>query len=270
MTFKDMNPYDIYEMALERPAINYFICYTFNNHQTYEKGWAIGERGKVDIAVLLRKTKLIQVLYDPHVNPMDYAVALSQLLSETDWLKAVVTKPVMEAITSASKVSEISKGAIIAACDVSEYKAGITKSDGLKDRRMRDDEAYTLKALDEHGIACVLPLYTEVFKGFASLAYMKEKLASGRGRALGLFRGEELISVAQTDYETETSAIIVGVATRKAYQGKGLGRYCFESLCEALVSEGKSLYLQFDDPIAGNLYESVGFQAIEHIYTLMK
>ena len=260
MTFKDINPYDIYEMARERPAINYFICYTFNNHQTYEKGWTIGERGKVDIAVLLRKTKLIQVLYDPHVNPMDYAEALSQLLSETDWLKAVVTKPVMEAITSASKVSEISKGAIIAACDVGEFKG----------RAVRGHEAYTLRALDEHSIACVLPLYTEVFKGFASLAYMREKLANGRGRALGLFKGEELISVAQTDYESETSAIIVGVATRKAYQGKGLGRYCFESLCEALVSEGKRLYLQYDDPIAGNLYESVGFKMVEHIYTLTK
>ena len=259
MKFNEINPYDIYDMALERPAINYFICYTLNNRQTYEKAWAIGDKGKFEIVVLLRKTKLIQVLYDPGINPMDYAEALSQLLSEVDWSQAVVTKPVMEAITSASKVSEISKGAIIAACEVRDFKA----------KRLGMD-TYALKVLDDRDIECVLPLYTEVFKGFASLAYMREKLASGRGRALGLFKGEELISVAQTDYESETSAIIVGVATGKAHQGKGLGRYCFESLCQSLISEGKRLYLQYDDPIAGNLYESVGFKAVEQIYKIIK
>lgn len=259
MKFNEITPYDIYDMALERPAINYFICYTFNNRQTYEKAWAIGEKGKFEIVVLLRKTKLIQVMYEPSVNPMVYTAALSQLLSETDWVQAVVTKPVMEAITSATKVSEISKGAIIAACEVSDFKA-----------KRFDVDAYSLKTLNERDIECVLPLYTEVFKGFASLAYMKEKLATGRGRALGLFKGGVLISVAQTDYETDEEAVIVGVATSKAHQGKGLGRYCFESLCQSLISEGKRLYLQYDDPIAGNLYESVGFKAVEQIYKIIK
>jgi predicted GNAT family acetyltransferase len=74
-----------------------------------------------------------------------------------------------------------------------------------------------------------------------------------------------MVSVAQTDFENSDFALIVGVATDPKHQGKGYGRSLMESLCKALADEGKTLYLQYDSPVAGSLYESMGFETVEQI-----
>ena len=112
----------------------------------------------------------------------------------------------------------------------------------------------------------ILKIYQSVFDSFAAGPYMAEKLAQGRGRAFGIKHEDELIAVAQSDYESDQFALIVGVATLKEYQGKSIGRACFQFLCSELVKEGKTLHLQYDSPIAGELYKSTGFINYERVF----
>ncbi|MDF2841107.1 MAG: putative acetyltransferase, partial [Clostridia bacterium] len=60
-------------------------------------------------------------------------------------------------------------------------------------------------------------------------------------------------------------AIIVGVGTAAAFQGKGLATKCLKVLCSQLLREGKDLYLQYDNMNAGRIYEKLGFQPIDMI-----
>jgi predicted GNAT family acetyltransferase len=120
--------------------------------------------------------------------------------------------------------------------------------------------------LNDNHLPEVVSLYQLVFKSFASQAYMEEKLAVKRGRAVGLFMDHQLVAVAQSDYEDKGKAVVVGVATHPDYQGMGYGRACLEALVDQLLSAQMTLYLQYDSPTAGKLYESMGFKPFDRVY----
>ncbi|HAS74313.1 MAG TPA: hypothetical protein DCS67_09235, partial [Clostridiales bacterium UBA8960] len=130
----------------------------------------------------------------------------------------------------------------------------------------RSDSGLTFRALHQNDLEEVVGLYKGVFKSFARQEYMVNKLMEGHGRGVIARLNGQLVAVAQTDYETENTALIVGVATRHDHQGKGYGRAIMEALCTPLIADGKTLALQYDSAIAGALYESLGFKRIEQIY----
>ncbi|MBB6214414.1 hypothetical protein HNQ80_000494 [Anaerosolibacter carboniphilus] len=121
-------------------------------------------------------------------------------------------------------------------------------------------EILKIQDLDE-----VATIYEKVFTGFSSKAVMEERLNSGRGRGLCIRRNGKIAAVAQSEFEMETSALIVGVATDPEYQGKGLGTACVKALCDQLLKEGKDLYLQYDNMDAGRIYERLGFRAFDQV-----
>ena len=116
-----------------------------------------------------------------------------------------------------------------------------------------------IRQLGTEDLGRVVEIYLEVFKSFASEEVMEEKLRTGRGRAYGLFEEERLVSVVQTDFEQEDSALIVGVATRLNQQGKGFGTRLMSHVIRILQSEGKKIYLEYENPEAGGLYRKLGF-----------
>ncbi len=73
----------------------------------------------------------------------------------------------------------------------------------------------------------------------------------------------EMVAIAQTTAENSQSAMVVGVATRKDYRGKGFMHKCLIKLCMEVMSEGKTLCLFYDNPAAGRIYHKVGFETIE-------
>ncbi len=127
-----------------------------------------------------------------------------------------------------------------------------------------------LRRLEIDDLGQVLEIYLEVFKSFASEEVMEDKLKSGRGRAFGLWEGERLVSVVQTDFEQEDSALIVGVATRLNQQKLGHGTKILSYAIEHLQAEGKILYLEYESPEAGNLYRRLGFTEFETIIEYIK
>ena len=122
-----------------------------------------------------------------------------------------------------------------------------------------------IKKMTTTDIGEIAELYEEVFNSFSSDAVMRKKLETGRGRGVCIRAGNRILSVAQSEFENSNSAIIVGVATEKSHQGEGLATKCLESLISELIDEGKDLYLQYDNPQAGEIYKKLGFIDIDRV-----
>jgi len=72
----------------------------------------------------------------------------------------------------------------------------------------------------------------------------------------------DMIAISQTTGENESSAIIMGVGTQLGYRGMGLQKQCLSQMCSDLLDEGKKVYLQYSNPLAGKIYHKIGFKAI--------
>lgn len=256
MAFEKIDAELLYPLALTDSARNYFICYTINNGQAYENAWAFRNGESPVVGVFLRKTGILQLAVTPGFELASIGSDLKGLLSGIPWKQANVSTEHAKVLKQIFPDFTEKKGAWISRCLPEDF---VSANRNVK---------VTLKPLFEGNLDEIVALYQTVFKGFASRAYMSEKLKSGRGRAVGAYVGETLVAVAQSDYECKESAIIVGVATSPTYQGKGYGRACFEALSAELVNEGKTLYLQYDSEIAGALYKSAGFHIIDNIITI--
>jgi ribosomal protein S18 acetylase RimI-like enzyme len=275
MAFEHATAEALYPLAIKDTAKNYFVCYSINNHQTYAAVWQLKEDDKPIIGVFLRKTGIVQIIQEPGIIIENYKDDLATLLGITPWKQAFVTTPLKMLIQGMQVESRVHEGAYIAACTPEQYRPrNLLYEKSTKKEQSNIDMAVnglTIKELTVDDLDDVIAIYLEVFKGFASYDYMVEKLKSGRGRAIGGYVDGKLVTVAQSDYERSDSAIIVGVATRIAAQGKGYGRICFEHLCNQLIlKDRKTLYLQYDAPVAGALYKSLGFEIVEQIFHVEK
>lgn len=251
----------LYPLALKDTARNYFVCYSINNHQSYTAVWQLKEDGKPIIGVFLRKTGILQIIIEPGLNINPYKDDLESLLIKIPWHKAIVTASVKDLMLTMKMDACVDKGAQIAVCSPENYRSVI----------ISEMQNFTVRTLSIDDLDAVIAVYLSVFKGFASYGYMVEKILSGRGRAIGGFMDGVLITVSQSDYENADTAIVVGVATRPEAQSKGYGRVCFEHLCNQLIlNDNKTLYLQYDSPIAGALYKSLGFEIVEQIFHVEK
>ncbi len=130
-------------------------------------------------------------------------------------------------------------------------------SSGDLDSRIRP---IVLEDLEE-----VVEVYRECFNSFAPKEVMEEKLLTKRGRGLCLVEEGRILSLAQSDFETDRDALIVGVATRPTNRNQGLASLCLEALVSELSSEGKDLYLQYDNLEAGRIYERLGFKVLDQV-----
>lgn len=124
---------------------------------------------------------------------------------------------------------------------------------------------FEVEPLNIEDLDGVVHLYEQVFSSFSSKAVMEKRLSSGRGRGVCIKQEGRIASVVQSEFEETDSALIVGVGTAKEFQGKGLATKCLKVLCNKLLQEGKDLYLQYDNPEAGRIYEKLGFQPIDQV-----
>lgn len=74
--------------------------------------------------------------------------------------------------------------------------------------------------------------------------------------------GGEVRSVALTNAETSTLAMIGGVFTPPAWRGRGLSQAVCSALCAELLAEGKRPVLYWDTPAAGAIYRKLGFHDV--------
>ncbi|SHI16462.1 hypothetical protein SAMN02745823_02933 [Sporobacter termitidis DSM 10068] len=102
-----------------------------------------------------------------------------------------------------------------------------------------------------------------------SIAKTRTNLSRG-GTYFGAYTGGTLVSSASTGAENSMSAMVVGVATRPGFRGRGYASAVVSKLCEAAFQAGKEfLCLFYDNPQAGRIYNRIGFDPCEE-YALFK
>ncbi|MEI6286447.1 MAG: GNAT family N-acetyltransferase [Bacillota bacterium] len=87
-------------------------------------------------------------------------------------------------------------------------------------------------------------------------------LAKGEARYFIVKQDGKIVACAATAAECAQSAVIVSVCCRAEYRRQGLAEACMRELCRTLTGEGKQLYLFYENPLAGKLYEKLGFVTI--------
>lgn len=91
---------------------------------------------------------------------------------------------------------------------------------------------------------------------------MKKELEKGE-LAVGIYEEERLVSVARTNCSNSKGANVVCVATNPKYRGKGYASLAVKALCDlAFENEIPMLCLYYSDPVAGKIYEKIGFQIV--------
>ena len=96
----------------------------------------------------------------------------------------------------------------------------------------------------------------------ASLNKLRTNLLCG-STACGAFKNGALVSCAQAGASTSKSAMVMGVATHPDARSKGYASAVVSSLCREAFLNGKAfLCLFYDNPIAGRIYNRIGFEPI--------
>lgn len=73
----------------------------------------------------------------------------------------------------------------------------------------------------------------------------------------------EIVTISQTTAVNDQFVMVIGVGTRIESRSQGLMSQCLSQLCSDVLDEGKSLCLFYDNLEAGNVYQRIGFQAID-------
>lgn len=236
---------------------NYFIITSLERlpeENMFEKIW-IENNSAGEIAAVLckRKTGNMQFYSDRKFDIKKFC----EILTKEDFIKLIGHENVIKSFDKYFDFSKKVEGSYISKLDCNTeiviYKEDI------------NIERMNLQDIDR-----IIELYKEVFNGFATKKSMIKKLDEGTGRGCYIKQDDIIVCAAQTSYENDNSAIIIGVATHPQYRRRGYASKCLSKLCRELVKEGKDLYLQYDNMEAGNIYKKLGFVAIGRMVNYYK
>ncbi|MGL4912984.1 MAG: GNAT family N-acetyltransferase [Romboutsia sp.] len=89
---------------------------------------------------------------------------------------------------------------------------------------------------------------------------VKNGLKTGRGYCVEINR--QVVAMAKSTSESQTHAMIVGVATHPNYRNKGYATKCITKICMELLRENKTPCLFYDNQEAGKIYKKLGFEEL--------
>lgn len=243
-----------YEKALrliqKDNARNYFIRLGLESEKRVFKniyGQIDGE-GNMRAALFHRESGNLQFYSDGAFEVEGF----TEIIRELDFGKLIGPASYCDKFLDKALFSSVEEGAYIAE---------------LRDFKKQYDFRYyhDVKSLSIHDLEKVIDLYDKVFESHSSLDNMKKKFEDNRGRGVCIKEDGKIIAVAQSDFEEARSALIVGVATDPDHQKNGFASQCLETLCKELLSEGRKLYLQYDNHSAGRIYGRFGFKPIDQV-----
>lgn len=219
----------------------YFVRLGLVKPDTFRSVYAeFGEAGELKGLLCLRLSGVLQ-FYAP--GPYDVP-GFAALMNALTWTYLISPQACCAPLIATGMFSKV------------DPMAWIARLDAL---RGGDETTETLEILTAADLPAVDALYDRVFDHHMPLAQVREKLAVGRGRGVVIRREGSIAAAAQSEFEEAENALIVGVATAQEYRRLGLAESCLRSLCRELLAEGKGLWLQYDNPEAGKLYEKLGF-----------
>lgn len=239
----------IKEFIQEDIGRNYFILLGLSSEKTpYDKIYGEFQNDEL-VAVLFRRHSGTLQFYALESFDVDSFI---ELISTMDYNSLISPRSFSDRF--------LEKGIFFSAKD-GAYISKLAHNQKLK---IKDNE-YSVRNIKTQDLDEIVNLYKGCFQSFSPKEVMAEKLEENRGRGVCIEENGEIISVAQTDFETEDAALIVGVATKREYRGRGLATLCLKSLILDLQEEKKDLYLQYDNLDAGKIYERLGFRIIDQV-----
>ncbi len=238
----------IMKLLTQNSIANYFIILSLEREKykkMFEEKWGqFNQQGELVSVLFKRKTRTLQFY-----SSQDYDEdEVCSIFENQDFEKLIGEEKVMKKLINHYNFSRIEKGAILSKLE-SFYVNNTKKLSHVKPVKLQD-------------IDRIVDLYRSVFTGFAPRELITEKYENNTGRGYYIERKGKMISIAQSSYESNDTAIIVGVATHQDYRKKGYATECLIKLCKELINEGKTLYLQYDNPNAGRIYKKLGFKDI--------
>lgn len=236
-------------------ARNYFVCLGLESSKTPFDSilgeW--DEKENLKAVLFKRKTGNLQ-FYSPGNFDAD---GFAEYIHNMDFKALIGPSSYCDRFMGRNLFTRVIDGAIIA--KLSSQVSSISGHSFLEVKPLRIGD------LDQ-----VVKLYEKVFSGFSPKAVMEEKLGKDRGRGVCIRHKGEIVCVVQSEFEMAHSALVVGVATDPDFQGRGLASKCLKVLCSQLLTEGKDLYLQYDNGDAGRIYEKLGFRPIDQVKHYVK
>lgn len=255
---KEVNKKELLTLAYEQLGKNYFILLGLSiSKMIYSDLYYLyhenGTGKELEALVLKRRSCNLQLICCKDTCSPDVIKDFHQVIQQLDYKKLITSRQNIEALQGKTLFDHVQEGAFI-----SETSHPI-----LLDKSLPVD--FNLRDLNSNDMNAIVTLYKMVFESFTPPKVIQNKLNTGRGRAVGLFHNDKLVAVAQTDFETKNAAIIVGVATHPDYQQQGFGHFIMSALCRPLMAEGKKMILHYDSPVAGRLYDKIGFVKVDRV-----
>ena len=133
---------------------------------------------------------------------------------------------------------------------------------------------FTADDLDEDRIKEAYSLISESIPGsfgsseeeyYAFLSDFTYRKRRNKARGKCIIENDKLVSCAVTSAETETDALLSGVATDKTLRKGGYGKRTVLSLVNALLSDNKTPYVIALNGSAEGFYEHIGFRKDKRI-----
>lgn len=230
-------------------ARNYFLLLGLSGtREVYDKIYGEFIDDELQAVLFRRKTGVLQFYthkdfdlegFVSLIKTLDY----NSLIGPKSYCHLFLNKGIFSRFNEGAYLSKLDKGSRIQYKSM-EYKIRYITTDDLDD---------------------IVTLYKGVFQSFAPKEVMEQKLIEKRGRGVCIEIDGVIVSVAQSDFEIEDAAVVVGVATDKNHLGKGFATQCMSFLCNVLQNEGKDIYLQYHNLNAEGIYEKLGFKKIDRV-----
>lgn len=144
-------------------------------------------------------------------------------------------------------------------CDKAED--GFVQPEGLVIRRLETSDV--AEAIDLMSDVAEFQKTYKKSEREKHIRHMKEEMSQGGKAAVAGFLNGRMVSIASTSAENSESAMIVGVATAEEFRGKGYASAVVQALSRDCFQRGKKyLCLFYDNPVAGRIYNRIGFQEL--------
>ncbi|MCK9217864.1 MAG: GNAT family N-acetyltransferase [Firmicutes bacterium] len=230
-------------------ARNYFILLGLSSDkEVFNKIYGEYEGNVLKAVLFVRKSGLLQFYAPGDFNLDGFAELIFTLNSD----KLIGPKLYCDKLFRTKVFTSATEGAYISRLD---------KNHELKHIHRR----YKIRNININDLEEIVELYKKVFPSFSPKDVMEKKLITNRGRGICIEDNNRIVSVAQTDFETKNSSLIVGIATDSDYRCKGMATECTYVLSNILQEEGKNVFLQYDNPEAGEIYERLGYRRIDRV-----
>lgn len=235
-------------------ARNYFLLLGLSsNSGVYKKIYGEFKDDKLQAVLFLRRSGVLQ-FYGPNDFDLEGFISLIKTL---DYKSLIGPRSYCDMFLNQGIFRRFEEGA---------YLSKLGKGSKIQPK----ENTYNIRDISVDDLDSIIEIYKGVFHSFAPKILMEKKLMEKRGRGVCIEIDGKIASLAQTDFETKNAAVIVGVATDKNYQGRGLATQCLEYLSSILQEEGKDLYLQYNNLDAEGIYDKLGFKKIDRVIHYFK